>query len=77
MNRDRAAAARAKMHEAIDEYLDALEERAVESVAGSPPVPPKPRSKPRLVRPEGENDELAAAKARRFLRQNGLAQVKR
>jgi len=33
--------------------------------------------KSRLVRPAGESDELAAAKARRFLRDNGLAQVNR
>lgn len=84
MSRARAAAARAKMHEAIDELFDALEERAANTDRDSEarPVvqPTKKRAappKPKLVRPAGENDELASAKARRFLRQNGLAQVNR
>lgn len=76
MNRARAAAARAKIHEAIDELFDALEERSPEEERPAAPAP-KRAPKPRLVRPEGENDDLARQKARRFLRDNGLAQVNR
>lgn len=75
MNRTRVTAARAKIHEAVDELFDALEAPEEERPNNAPK--PAPRSRPRVTRPEGESDELSAAKARRFLHQNGLAQVNR
>ncbi len=81
MNRARAAAARAKLHEALDELLDALEEGE-----SSTPAPPKsaPRTRqgrrPRrpVVSPNVEVSELDRAAVRAELRRSGkFVEVKR
>jgi hypothetical protein len=67
---------RARVAELLRELAD--EFAAPEAEAFRPaPKPVKPPPKPRLVRPEGENDEVAAAKARQFLRGNGYTKVSR
>lgn len=79
MNRARVAELHRQLAKIHEELADEL------SADDAAPAPPKsatarktaPRAKPRLVRPEGENDDLSRAKAQRFLRNNGLAQVTR
>ena len=53
-----------------------------EEVSEDEPSRPQPKRtktppRPRLVRPEGESDDIAKAKAARFLRQNGYVKVER
>ena len=72
MNRARAAAARAKLHEAIDELFDAIEDGEVPEAAGSRPRPRRDRRPRALTRPPGEATPEVAAKAARILRERGF-----
>lgn len=65
---------RDRLHALVDEIADAIEARPRDERADNAERA-KPRRRPaklRVVRPEGDNDEVAAAKARRFLRDNGV-----
>lgn len=74
MNRTRVAAL---LRELADEFEGAPSSEPIE-IESSTNVQPKRRAaKPRLVRPEGESDDLARAKARRFLKDNGFTKVTR
>lgn len=77
MNRARAAAARAKMHEAIDELFAALEEDGEPSEESVEDRPSRTRAKrvrrqPQLVRPPGEASPAIQARAERALRERGF-----
>lgn len=66
------------MAELADEL--AGEAEVANDVTPAPVPSPKPsktvRRPPRIVRPAGENDELASAKARSFLRQNNFVRTR-
>ena len=74
MNRARFAAARAKMHEALDEMLDALEvghERDEASNENASPAPRRrvPRPFPQPLNPVSDTDRM---RARQMLRRRGI-----
>lgn len=78
MNHARVARLHRELARVHEELAVALEEGGDAPDTQAPTTRKSaPKSRPRLVRPEGESDDLAKAKARRFLRENGLAQVKR
>lgn len=73
MNRNQVAAARAKMHEALDELFDALEG---DDAATDPPSPTERKRKravrsfPRPLSPVSETDRM---RARQMLRRRGIS----
>lgn len=73
MNRARIAAARAKMHEALDEFFDALEGHE-EAANDERPTAPSPRRKvprpyPQPLNPVSDTDRM---RARQMLRRRGI-----
>lgn len=64
----------ARVHAELAEAMDVSAEAPTERPSQARPRAP---AKPRLVRPEGENDELAKRKAQTFLRRNGYTKANR
>ncbi len=69
MNRERAALARAKMHEAIDELFDALEERSTSDPSELKKAKPRARKLPAPLHPVSDIDRM---KAEQMLRRQGI-----
>jgi hypothetical protein len=74
----------ARVHAELANELDSESEASPVDVPVEEPSVPRPRRvviapppKPRLVRPEGENDELARRKAQTFLRRQGYTKTTR
>jgi hypothetical protein len=69
----------ARVHADLADAFEAAEDPDGEAPADEPSAPqPKrlvQRAAPRLVRPEGENDELSRRKAQTFLRRNGYTKT--
>jgi hypothetical protein len=68
----------ARVHAELAEAIEA-DDADGEAPADEPSSPRPKRATPkvRLVRPEGENDELARRKAQTFLRRNGYTKTTR
>jgi hypothetical protein len=71
----------ARVHAEIADAMESDDDGSVEAPADEPSAPrPRriaPPAPPRLLRPEGENDELSRRKAQTFLRRNGYTKTNR
>jgi hypothetical protein len=67
----------AELADAIEEDGVDLDEAPIDEPSAPRPRRIAPPAPPRLVRPEGENDELARRKAQTFLRRNGYTKTNR
>lgn len=81
MNARRVADLHRELARVHAELAEALESEDV--IAADEPSSPRakraaaPTTKPRLVRPEGDNDELSRRKAQTFLRRQGYTKADR